>query len=261
MNLMSDVCKWLEEQDRIKLDTRVRTSHHPSGANKCMRQLYYDWIGFPVSNYRDATAILRMDMGTWMHKMWADYLVRMGLNVKSEVEVFVEDPNLKYPIHGYIDNAIQVDDELYVTELKTVFGRGATSIKDSGRPREDDEIQVKVYEAFNSVKGVVLDYLARDSFYRCEFTWSMSSKQRDEFKKWIIRKFKLLEALVELKKLPDRGFHAVVADCEIKDKKQVNKVIYKSDWQCLYCVYRDGCYASEIADGGLHLPERGGDDE
>lgn len=253
--LMKEVCQWLEDEDRKKLDNRNRNSHHPSSVNKCMRQMYYDWTDTNVSNYRTATDILKMDMGTWMHKMWANYLVGMGFNVKSEVEILAMPDDLKYPIHGFIDNLIEIDGQYYITELKTVFGRGATSIKDSGNPREDDEVQVKVYESFSSVSGSIIDYLARDSFYRTEFRWVLTNKEKDDFKKWLIGKLQKLEALVDAKIEPKRDYQAIVFNGEIVKKKQVKCVIYNTDWQCSYCVYRNHCYRNEIEDMGLFLPE------
>ena len=254
INILKKIDSWLEEQDKIKLDTRNRTSHHPSGANKCLRQMYYEWTGTPVSNYRVATDIWRMNLGTWMHKMFAHYLREMGEEVIDEVEMTLTDPTLKNPIHGYLDNVIEIDGELYGIELKTVFGQGGKSIQLSGKPREDDEVQTKIYLAANELKGFFIDYLARDSFYRTEFEIVMTADEKENFKKRIINKFRTLEQMVDAKIVPDREYHAIVCDGMLVTNKQYKLIKYKSDWQCMYCVFRDHCYAEEIADFGMHLP-------
>lgn len=255
INILKRIDIYLEEQDRKSLDNRVRTSHHPSGANKCLRQMYYDWTNTPVTNYRTATDIWRMNLGTWMHKMFAHYLREMGEEVVDEVEMTLTDPTLKYPIHGYLDNIIEIDGELYGIELKTVFGQGGKSIQLSGKPREDDATQTKIYLVANNLAGFFVDYLARDSFYRTEFQIVMSNPEREAFKNMIINKFRTLEHMVEKKIIPDRDYHAIVCDGMLIGSKQHKLIKYKSDWQCMYCVYRDHCYAEEIADFGMHLPE------
>ena len=156
MNLLQAVNEYLEEKDfkessGFKKDVTgkwvlvPRTSHHPSGYNKCLRQMYYSWIREPVTNRRSATDCYRMLVGRWIHNGFADVLKEMyGDKVRSEVEVYYNDPRLEFPIHGYMDNVIDIEDNYQQgVELKTVFGMGATSIKNSGKPREDDEAQTK----------------------------------------------------------------------------------------------------------------------
>lgn len=255
INILRRIDGWLEEQDRIKLDTRDRKSHHPSGANKCIRQMYYDWSNTPVSNYRVATDIWRMNLGSWMHKMFAHYLREMGEEVVDEVEMTLTDPRLKFPIHGYLDNIIEIGGELYGIELKTVFGQGGKSIQLSGKPREDDATQAKIYLVANDLKGFFVDYLARDSFYRTEFDIVMTNTEKEVFKNRIVSKFEALENYVDQKRIPDREYQAIVCDGMLIGNKQHKLIKYKSDWQCMYCVYREHCYAEEIADFGMHLPE------
>lgn len=261
VNILNRIDAWLVEQDRQKLNTRERTSHHPSGANKCLRQMYYDWTNEPVSNYRTATDIWRMNLGTWMHKMFAHYLREMGEQVIDEVEMYLRDDRLMYPIHGYLDNVIEIDGLLYGIELKTVFGQGGKSIQLSGKPREDDAVQSKIYLVANELAGYFIDYLARDSFYRTEFEIVMTADEKRVFKGKIIDKFIRLETCVTNKILPNRDYNAVVKDGEIKKDIQHKTVKYKSDWQCLYCVYRDTCYRAEIESYDICLPDRRADGE
>lgn len=255
INIISMMDNWLVEQDKKKLDSRDRKSHHPSGANKCMRQLYYDWTGQPVSDYRTATDIWRMNLGTWMHKMFAHYLKEMGEDVQDEVEMTFKDWRLKYPIHGYMDNVIMINGVMFPIELKTVFGYGGKAIQLSGQPREDDATQEKIYIAFNNFVGGIVAYLARDSFYRTQFIISMSKEDKEAFKEKIILRFMELEDYVDRKVLPKRDYQAIVCDGELLDTKQKNNVKYKSDWQCMYCVYRSACYREELDCMGLYLPE------
>ena len=255
MSILREVDRYLEHKDKGELDRKARSSHHPSGFSKCLRQMYYEWTREPVSNYRAATDIWRMNVGKWIHKGFADILKEMyGDKVKDEVEIFFSDPSLKYPVHGYMDNVIEIDGIYIGIELKTSFGRGIVAIQKDGKPRVEDEAQTKVYLSCSDfIKGFCLPYLGRDSFYRTEFEITMTEDEKESFRKKIIAKFKRLEEAVSEHKLPDRDFKAVVKDCEIKDEIQHKGVKYRSDWQCLYCVYRDTCYAEEIKGGGICL--------
>jgi hypothetical protein len=258
MKILGGVDRYLVQKDARELNEKIRSSHHPSEYSGCLRKMYFEWTKRTITNYRDATDIYRMMVGRWIHKGFADVLKEMlGDKVQSELEFTYEHPDLKYPIHGFMDNVFTYDEMLIGLELKTSFGRGIVSIAKSSKPRPEDEAQAKIYLAANEfITSFSLPYLGRDSFYRTEFDIQLTVKQRREFMEQVVSKFKTLETHLEKGEMPPRDFSAVVKDGEIKKEIQYNSVKYRSDWQCLYCVYRDGCYSKEIDDMGIHLPEK-----
>lgn len=268
MNLLQAVNEYLEEKDykessgykKVNGEWVLipRSSHHPSGYNKCLRQMYYSWTREPVTNRRSATDVYRMLIGKWIHNGFADVLKEMyGDKVRSEVEVYYKDNRLEFPIHGFIDNVIDLEDNYKQgVELKSVFGRGATAIKNSGQPREDDEAQTKVYLSITDINAFALPYLARDNFYRVEFDIVMTEKEKEIFKEKMVEKFLRLELAVKAKVVPARDYHAVVKDGEVKESIQYKTKEYKSDWQCSYCIWRDKCYEAEIESMDICIPKQ-----
>lgn len=258
MKILNSVDRFLEDKDKKELDSKIRKSHHPSGYSDCMRKMFFDWTKFPVSNYRTATDIYRMMIGKWIHAGFAEVLKEMlGDRVQTEVEFEYEHPDLQYPIHGFMDNVICLYEEFIGIELKTSFGKGIVSIAKTGRPKDDHLEQTKIYLALNEViTSFNLPYLGRDSFYRTEFEICLSARDKKDFLNKVIEKFKRLEHMVNIHEVPERDFHAVVKDGEIRKEIQHKSVTYKSDWQCLYCVYRDACYKKERESMDICIPEK-----
>jgi len=256
INTITALDEYLYETELKKNREKVMKSHHPSGASSCMRQLYYKWKQVDISDPVQPKDIWRMKMGTWLHEMYAKLLEDAGFDVESEIEITFTDPRLKYPIHGYMDNVFTFNEEKYGVELKTVFGYGAKSIQLSGKPRDQDEIQMKIYLGVRrDLKYMVAPYLARDSFYRTEFCFTMTDAERDEFMDGVIKKFMFLEIHVDADIIPNRDYQVCIKDGEIKDSVQHKTVKYKSSWQCLYCQYRSHCWAEELSSMDMVLPE------
>lgn len=265
MRVLKTVDSWLVEQGGKEADgyrkddngewvLKERTTHHPSAFTKCTRSMYYEWTRTPVSDYWDATAMWRMRVGKWIERGLADILVEIfGRDaVKEQIEVFYSPPELKYPVHGYMDFNIVLPNiygefETSGIELKTSFGRGIVEIAKSGAPKESDEAQAKIYVATtNFLDSFSLPYLGRDSFYRAEFDIKMTLEEKESFKKKVIERFKLFEDYLERKELPPRDYTVVIKDGEIREKTQYQKADYKSDWQCRYCLRMSHCWREEI---------------
>jgi len=270
MNILNIVEKHLLEENNKKLNGyrkdeatgewvfKPRSSHHPSAYNKCRRQMYYQWTNEVVTDPPDGTGLLIMLMGTWIHDGFAKILKDIyGDDVENEVEFTYKDDELEFPIHGYFDDLIMGDDDLlHGVELKTAFGRAITNVKNSGKPRDDDEAQIKVYLSCNpEVSDFKLPYLGRDSMYRTEFNITMTEEEREIYKAKVVAKFKDIEESVKNKAIPNRDYTAVVKDGEVHAKIVHKTVTYKSDWQCSYCNYKSKCWEVECSDFGIHLPK------
>jgi len=121
---------------------------------------------------------------------------------------------------------------------------------------------MKIYLAVRrDLDHMIAPYIARDSFYRTEFCFTMTDAERDEFLEGIIQKFIKLEEFVDFKIVPMRDYQACIKDGEIKDSVQYKSIKYKSDWQCLYCQYRSGCYYHELQSMEMILPIANSADE
>jgi len=258
INTISILDEYLYDTELKKNEDKQMSSHHPSGVSSCLRQLYYKWINAEVTDPVQPKDIWRMKMGTWLHEMYANLLKETGMAVESEVELTYHDERLKYPIHGYLDNMIVVNGITYGVELKTVFGYGAKAIQMSGKPREQDEMQMKTYlSIMPELDHMIAPYLARDSFYRTEFNFTMSKEERKEFLDLIVNKFMKLEQAVDTKTIPDREYQVCIKDGEFKDSVQHKTVKYKSNWQCMYCNRRSLCWAEELNSYDMTLPSEG----
>jgi len=263
INTITALDEYLYETELKKNREKVMTSHHPSGASSCMRQLYYKWKRTEITDPTPPKDIWRMMFGRYLHEMYAKLLVEAGFKAEDEIEITFTDDRLKYPIHGYMDNVFSINGEKYAVELKTVFGYGAKSIQISGKPRAQDETQMKIYLGVTrDIKYMIAPYIARDSFYRTEFCFTMTDAERDEFMELVIEKFARLEMYVEQDRVPNRDYQVCIKDGEFKDSVQHKTVKYKSNWQCFpYCQYRSHCWAEELSSMDMVLPEIKSEDE
>ena len=86
MNTINILDDYLVKTELKRNSEKVMTSHHPSGASSCIRQLYYKWKQVGISDPVQAKDIWRMRMGTWLHEMYANLLKDAGFKVESEVD-------------------------------------------------------------------------------------------------------------------------------------------------------------------------------
>lgn len=254
MKMLNEIDKYLEEKNLQDEISKVRKSHHPSEGSSCKRAIVYKWLKAPVTNPRDAVGIWRMEMGKAVELLAIKYLREMGYEVDDQKEINLTYDELEYPVHGYIDIAIELPESSYRGEVKTTWGHGTKDISYNG-PRDGDIAQARCYMLAEKLETYNMIYIARDTLWRSEYQISWDMEGPEGFEKFIVEKFKLIEYYVKNGIIPPRDFKAIVADGEVKGTIQRNNVKYKSDWQCMYCVRRDHCYADERSDFKLHLPE------
>lgn len=240
MNLINKIDNYLLNKER-----RIRSSHYPSDANSCIRQLYYKWTGVEESNPNTAGNIWKMEIGNSIHDLTTDFLKNAGLITMPEIAFKKEIPGLKNKVSGRIDNVFVDDDGMAAgLEVKTSFGQGIKYIQKTGKPKEDHLVQVAMYLHFTNIKRFYLLYIGRDNAYRTQFMYTKEDLDinMDE----IINKYKDLEIALEAKKLPDRQYNVVIKEGEIKDKVQKKGVITKSDWKCIYCNHKNLCWKEKL---------------
>jgi hypothetical protein len=254
MKLLKQIDSHIETENFRNEYEKVRKSHHPSEVLSCNRAIVYKWMKADISNPRDATSVWRMEMGKAVELLAIKYLREMGFDVDDQREITIESKRLKYPIHGYIDIWVNDNEGGNGAEVKTTWGYGTTDVSNNG-PREQDISQSMVYMSAENQNTYNLIYIARDTLWRNEYVIRKSDEELRSFMSSVEDKFSKIEDYVENNIIPPRDFKAIVADGEVKSTIQRNGVKYKSDWNCLYCVRRDLCYAEERSDYGLHIPE------
>ena len=256
MNIVDRLDTFLLESSK-----RERKTHYPSDVTACVRQLAYKWNGYDETDPPTAGNIIKMRFGNLAEDILEDWLKWELANgtiesYDKESEVWGGDPDLEYPIHGYIDFVIHGQKGKYGIECKSSFGRGVKDVQMNG-PKPEHVMQVYMYMRFTDIKHFFLVYLGRDNGYRTQFELTMddagdmyvgNAKQNVDWKS-IIGRLRIAEQSVGDEILPDREFKAAVRDGEIVDKFVRQKQEYKSDWQCRYCNYRRECWQDQIKGG------------
>lgn len=240
MNLIDRIDEYLVQETH-----RERTSYYPSEVTKCTRQLYYKWTDREVSNDIEAGGYWKMRMGEKLHDLISEFLEATGLEIVPEIS-FKKEVGLNYPISGRIDNLFIDDDgALAGIEVKTSYGAGVKHLQKTGKPRDDDVGQVVTYMGCNpEIDRFYLLYVGRDNAYRTQFFIEKTTKTPKTFEE-LLDRFRELEDCRTTMRIPEREFKAVFKNGEMKKQYQKDNIIYKSDWQCLYCQFRDYCWEDE----------------
>jgi hypothetical protein len=270
MRLLNKFDEWI-----LGRESWDRSSHYASSACSCKRQLVYSWLKTKESNPNEPGSIIKMEMGKKIEDIYTDFLdwtVRTGTNVDGYIiqeydtqwYQRYEIEGLKYPISVRLDyvltcvNISTGNIEKIAVELKSSFGRGIVDIQKNQEAKLDYLKQIFIYTYLTPFKIFNHPYLGRDSGYRTEFeiigdedglTVKGSSLTRRYNFKWnqLIEKLKVIEQNVKDKNIPERDYKVAIKNGEIKPKFQHKKVEYKSDWQCLYCNWKDLCWKDEVS--------------
>ena len=250
MNIINSFDDYLLAGENYK-----KRTHNPSDLTSCLRQLYYKWNAVEKSNPPTAGNIIKMRFGNLAEELlvgWLDSEVESGA-IKSydqQVEVWSHEEDLEIQLHGYQDFILtRKDDTIVGVECKSSFGRGIVEIQRTGKPKPDHLVQCYCYMKYGEAKEYWLFYIGRDNGYRTSFhlTYKDDVMYVDGTEypvDWTryMKRMQLSEATIGGEIAPEREFKAAIKDGEIKAKYQRNNVEYKSDWQCIYCDWKDHCY-------------------
>ena len=270
--------KFIDELDvwLLKDEGRKRTSHYPSDMMSCARATYWKFMvgdkehEVKKTNPPTAGNMVKMKMGNAIESIvddFLDYLIETEriASIDKQMHYRIEIEGLKYPIGMRLDNGMTMNDgEMIGIEVKSTFGRGVAEIQKKKQPKPEHLAQIYPYLEYTPYKKFILPYFGRDNGYRTEFwvkqaegglmvAWPVpNSEDGYGYAKYeldwskFIEKFKRIEAAVEAHVLPDRDFMVAIKNGEIKDKFQANKVEYRSDWNCMYCDWKDHCWADVL---------------
>lgn len=252
---------------------RKRESHYASDVSACRRQLFYKWREgdglAPVrSNPPDASALIKMEIGNKLHDMIQDIFTSddspLVSHFEAEVKGEYKHPDLVYPIRARADGVFIDDDKMRCgAEIKTSYGRGIAEIARTRTPKPEHVDQCIITQGVLDLDRMYLVYLGRDNSYRCQFVFEYTG---DEYvgsfvwedgnvsevyrhnKTWhdLIEQLVSVEAYLKSGKEPPRDFIVAIKNGEIRDSFQHQKRMYKSDWQCSYCSWRDHCWADIV---------------
>lgn len=270
MRVIEAFDKWMIEGEDFQ-----RKSHYASDLTACRRQLYFNWINEIKSNPKTPGNILKMKFGKAMEFIFESFikdsiekkLPIQGKIIKSyskEEKFIIRNEKLIYPISCKLDFVLTFEDETKeAIELKSSFGRGIVNIANKNEPKKDYLDQIFVYIKMTPYKKFNHPYFGRDNGYRCEFEVNDHEKGIEVISSYadggtknkiyeynmdnIIHRLEEVEEAIELKKIPNRDYLVAIKNGEIKELGfQANNIKYNSDWQCLYCEWKDYCWADEL---------------
>lgn len=236
--------------------TKPRVRHYPSSALDCQRKLFYAWKGTPGTNPPDATGHIKMAIGDLIHDMTMGYFKQSGKIMKLQEEVANRKtiPGLKYPISYRVDGIGYEDGNKIGIEIKSSHGRSISDMKKNG-PKDTHLAQCCVYMWLEEMDHLYLIGIARDSAYRTQsiLTFNDAGEICADGRVYpkitfaqLVQDWKDLETALEFDAIPQRGFMVAIANGEIKDQYQKDKVIYKTDWHCTYCNYQKMCWKDAL---------------
>lgn len=253
-----------EEKDKI------RSSHHPSDIDSCMKQMWYKWNNRKQTDPPSAGNFIKMRFGImaedylllpWLEKELEDGNIK---DLKTQVEIWGEDERLEKHIHGYQDFLItNLRGQEVGIECKSSFGRGIAEIQRKGEPKPEHLLQVYLYLTFGTAEYYYLVYFGRDNGYRTQFEIkkhpegiTYNGKLKRINYNDLIGRLAAYEALRGQEGAPEREYKAAIRNGEIVSKFTRDKVDYKGDWQCSYCNWRSDCWKEELKAGCWNGKER-----
>ena len=261
-----------DEKERAKKPYVYR--HNPSSSTAkredgtvvgaCLRQLWMKSKAFPISNPKKFTTKLQAGFGNAIHTWFAEQLSKskkITFVAEAAGKILVEP--LTKEVSFRLDGLVTHRGELGCFELKTVQTYGLQKMlkENSGLPKPSDILQVLDYFGTNNaIMWASLVYVARDTAMRCEFhIWKDDEDGKfyikgivpevktqllagPSFEK-VVERWKELEGYIERDEMPKRDFKVVYRDGEIVPNRTKIGVDYKTDFQCLYCPYMNGCWS------------------
>ena len=158
MNLIERLNNFVIESK--KQNTRISKNFYCSALSNCSRRLFYDKLGTAKdpSNIT-GLSIRRMDVGSAIHSLYQDYLVKAGL-VASQDDIEVSIKDLEYRISGRMDGILTdpVLLEKCVLEIKSV----GTVDNANSLPYDSHLDQIQVYMHLTKIHKGKLLYIFLD---------------------------------------------------------------------------------------------------
>ncbi|MEM2956597.1 MAG: PD-(D/E)XK nuclease domain-containing protein [Candidatus Pacearchaeota archaeon] len=198
----------IEEFYLSKQEDKDREHFYITDAGKCPRAIYFQFKKAP-KKAMDARILRVFEHGDYTHLRIISTLFSLGLVKATEIEI----PN-KEIVHGRADAIINIDNEPYVVEIKSINN---TSFSKLESPDPDHLKQIQMYLHFFKIKKGIIIYENKNTQEIKEFI----VEYNENIAKEILEKFYILKAQIQNNIIPS------VDDVE--------------EWRCNYCPYSDEC--------------------
>lgn len=210
----------------------------PSYFTDCHRKVYYKKMCIESSNPITESALVKMDMGNAVHEKL--YSILKELNIIQTGEELKETTYKGLKFFYKIDG---IGKDLIV-EVKSIYATGFKFVEN--QPKPEHILQLVLYMIFEKIDTGVLLYIGRDNGFMVEYVVKKNSGLWDTAVKKIelqIPKLIELKKKIECEQIPVRQHKIYLKnDNGIKEQFQKDKVMYKTDWQCSYCSWKNLCW-------------------
>lgn len=187
---------------------RDKEHFYITDSGKCPRAVYFQFKKVPKKEM-DARALRIFEHGDYTHMRIISTLFALGLVKATEIDI----PN-KEIVHGRADVIVNIDNEPYVVEIKSI---NSAAFFKRNEPDPDHYKQLQMYLHFFNIKKGILIYENKNTQELKEFTVEYDEKTVRE----ILEKFEILKAQIQNNIVPP-----------------VNDV---EEWRCGYCPYAEEC--------------------
>lgn len=226
---------------------------NPSSFSACKRQIYFKKIAQKTTNPILTAAQLKMAFGTVLHEKIQAIVQSLGILVEAEKLKVVTMGGLKFRYKT--DGIIVINGKRYIMEIKTTYGQGFRMIKDA--PKPSDIIQMALYMLFEHVENGILLYVGRDNGFLMEYVIKVGDPLYSSAMETIsktMKHLKLLEKYIKDRHIPARDCQIALKNKNgiVSSKFQKDKIVYKADWQCEYCQWKDLCWTHELEEIKKH---------
>jgi CRISPR/Cas system-associated exonuclease Cas4 (RecB family) len=236
-----------KERTVTAFDPEATLYFNPSSFSACRRQVYLKKRYATPSNLITAVSYMKMDMGTTIHTRIQEIVKKQGILLEAEKLKTVKFQGLDFRYK--IDGKIVLNRKRHIMEIKTTSGGGMRVVKYDPKPA--DVVQLSLYMLFENIQNGVLLYVGRDNGHIIEYNINHECSAYTSAIAEIyhrILELKQLKSQIQKGVLPNRDFQIALKnkDGVISEKFQKEKVVYKSDYQCSYCAYKDMCWKTKL---------------
>jgi CRISPR/Cas system-associated exonuclease Cas4 (RecB family) len=221
--------------------------------HECKRKIFYKKTYVKESNPLDTHTYIKFEMGHSVHDSIQNILKEIGIYKEGEDFREISWGGLDWIYR--IDGLLEVNNEQYIIEIKSVYSSGYTSIENKPKPEHLQQLQL--YQKFEKINRGILLYIGRDTGYIVEYHNHVDTFNPDQFEQQKLIELKQLKTMIENNQLPNRDHQRVfkkMPNGNLSENFQKNGKKYKTYWACSYCMYKDLCYQKEIK----YLHQHGG---
>jgi len=251
----------LQRQNKEKREINIdKINFAPSYIDKCKRQIFYQKRNEPQSNPIEIHSYIKFAMGDSVHLSLQNILKEIG--IYKEGEEFKEAEMFGLNWLYRIDGLLELNNNKFIIEIKSVYSSGYNSIEHEAK--REHELQLLMYMLFEKIEFGIILYIGRDNGFIVEYNYHIEAL-KEKHKDFILNKakeLKLLQNQIENNFLPNRDYNVVIKNMSagkiqsdiidgvnhhnLSFEFQKDSIKYKSDWQCLYCSWKNTCWSKEL---------------